>query len=146
MLSTTLLYFHQNDSNLKSIEQKLSTPGHSLIQELDCVQSVIDKNLKNLEIFSPLSLLRYLKNISHKNVTLKLIQMQPLDFYAYSNKSCNLNFSQIRFTKIKFLKYEGSDLFTLQFKTSGRDLAYKTTTLIKKPSKNNLATPKNLLS
>lgn len=62
MLSTAILKFLSEHLQIKSIIQKFSEPGHSQIQEVDCVHSALYKYLKRLEIHSILSLVNYLKN------------------------------------------------------------------------------------
>lgn len=132
IMSTALNTFLHKSPNLKMILQKFSVPGHSLIQEVDSVHSAIDKHLKNIEIHSPLALLRQLKNIRYEKVNLILIQMQPSDFKAYSAKASLLNFATMPFSKIKFIKYEDPHLFQQSFRTNARDVHYKSISLIKK--------------
>lgn len=146
VMSTALLYLLHQAPKLKTIIQKFSAPGHTLVQEVDCVYSVIDTYFKNMEIYSPLSLLNHLKNMSYQRVHLRLIEMQPEDFKSYSVKAGQLNFSIVPFTKVKFIKYEKQDLLVLHIKTNCKDVEFKTVILNKKPTNKVLGTPNNLFS
>lgn len=126
MMTTALLKFLADNPRVKCITQKYSEPGHSQIQDVDCVHSALDKYLKNLEIFSILSLLALLKTFKSKNIELKITQMKPEDFKNFSKLSLQLNFSAVPFTKIKILQYNRDDLFEVKYKTSIFETAFKT--------------------
>lgn len=57
-MSSTLLYFMKTHPNIKNITQKFQEPGHSCMQEVDCMHSVLDRNMKNLELYNPLAILK----------------------------------------------------------------------------------------
>lgn len=59
-----------NTPNVKELVHKYSEPGPSLIQEVDCVHSVIDRFLNNLDIHSPMHLIKLLKSVNTKKVKL----------------------------------------------------------------------------
>lgn len=66
------------------------------------------------------------------------------DFVAYSLMANKLDFRKVPFSKIKIILYKKSDELQIQFKISGRDLEFKTATILKSASKNILRTPKNV--
>lgn len=70
--------------------------------------------------------------------------MQASDFLKFSAKSHNLNFAIIPFTKIRFLCYEHTDLFKLQYKINGRSPSYEVRSLKENASNKTWPTPKNL--
>lgn len=146
--TTAIKMFMEANSSLEYIIQKFSEPGHSNIQEVDCVHSTIDRYLKNVEIYSPLHLIRLLKNIDYKNVKLSIMQMKVTDFKIYSTVSNKLDFSKVPFSKIKLILYEKDEKssFSIKYKTSFQEMEYKTVSLNKKPTKKTLATPKNIFS
>ena len=144
MMSTAILKFLTEHLQVKSIIQKFSEPGHSQIQEVDCVHSALDKYLKRLEIHSILSLVNYLKNFKTNKIKLKIVEMQFSDFKNFSKISNQLHFSILPFTKIKVLQYIQNNLFTIKFKNSILQPNFQTANIIKKGSRNQLPTPLNI--
>lgn len=109
-----LLKFLEKHHRLVEIQQKFSEPGHSQIQEIDAVHSCIDRNLKNLEIFSPVSLIRLLKTINSTKVHLKLIQLKSTDIYNYKMASGTMNFPP--FSSINHITYHSTNLLEICFR------------------------------
>ena len=66
-MSTALLDFMKKHADIIITEQKLCESGHSCIQEVDNVHSQIKKRLRALEVFSPVSLIRGLRNTNKKS-------------------------------------------------------------------------------
>ena len=68
IMSLALLNFlkSENSGKIEIIEQKLSEPGHGNLKEIDAAHSVIERYTKNLEIYSPIGLIRVLKNLQIK--------------------------------------------------------------------------------
>lgn len=114
--SVAILQFLHDNPTITSVQQKFSEVGHSQIQEIDSVHSAMDRYLKGMEIHSQLSLLRLLKDMKYKNVSLKLLQMKNTDFKCYSSKSQILNFHLVPFSKCKHLYYNSEDFFTIKYK------------------------------
>lgn len=144
IMATALLQFLSDYPQIISITQKFSEPGHSLVQEVDCVHSAVDRYLKNVEIPSTISLIKLFVNMNFNKIQLQIIQMKTEDFLLISRRSDEFNFSTIPFTRIKFLFYSSGDLFTLNYKNSARDISAKSVSLIKKPSRTKLGTNKNI--
>lgn len=92
------------DNNIDEIIQKYSCPGHSAIQEVDNIHSHIEKVLRVREVFSPVSLVRVLKNVRRK-APFKIIQMQGHHFTDYQREVIGMKFHQVPFTKVKCLRY-----------------------------------------
>ena len=116
VMMTALKHFMQNHPILKTIEQKFSEPGHSQIQEVDCVHSHIEKALNLSEIFSPVSLLRIVSKVRPKNM--KVIQLQPDYFYNFQTASQCFRFANVPFTKVKHIKLEAGKFSFVSFKVS----------------------------
>lgn len=145
--STALLHFiNKNQGNIKTITQKCSEPGHSLIQEVDCVHGVIDRHLKGMEIHSPLTLVKILRSMKYPNVKLQILQMQPKDFVSYSKVADELNFKSLPFSKVKFIKYDYTNMYVLQYKTSAIESSWKSVPIELKPKRGKLGTPGKLFS
>lgn len=144
IMATALLQFIYNNTQIKTITQKFSEPGHSQIQEVDAVHSAIDGYLKLKEINSMLDLVRKLKNFKSPKVKLQVIQMISSDFKIYSEKSHKMYFQVVPFSQIKFIKYDQDDLFKVSYKTSAAEKEYKTTSLKKKSRKGIIPTPNNI--
>lgn len=143
-MAIALLQFIYNNTQIKTITQKFSEPGHSQIQEVDAVHSAIDGYLKLKEINSMLDLVRKLKNFKSPKVKLQVIQMISSDFKIYSEKSHKMYFQVVPFSQIKFIKYDQDDLFKVSYKTSAAEKEYKTTSLKKKSRKGIIPTPNNI--
>ena len=112
--STMILKFLETTKHINSIHHKYSEPGHSQIQEIDSVHSAIERHLKGLTIFSPVSLIKLLLKMNYPNVHLQIMQMHDTDFYNYSNAAIGLN--MIPFQKARYIKYERNDLNLIHFK------------------------------
>jgi hypothetical protein len=123
VMVTALKHFMQNHPIIKTIEQKFSEPGHSQIQEVDCVHSHIEKALNLSEIFSPVSLLRVMNKVRPKNM--KVIQLQPDYFYNFQTASQCFRFAKVPFTKVKHIKLEaGKFLLFFSYSTVAGVLCY----------------------
>lgn len=99
--------------NVKRISQRFSESGHSRIQELDAVHSVVERHLRNISYYSPVSLLRALKSMNYDNVTLKLIQCHSADFFNYNSASFGLSF--IPYTLAKEIEYTSENLLQIEY-------------------------------
>lgn len=117
IMSTAILDFLKRNPSITTIEQKYSTPGHSLLQEVDAVHSAIENWLRETEIFSPLGLLRQLAKINYKNINLKIIQLKSNDFKDFKTASNQYQFSKMPFTKIKCIQYNAESFPKVLFKT-----------------------------
>ena len=69
IMSFALLDFLWNTTSLESIEQKFGEPGHTSIQEIDNIHSQIEKRLKLVEVYSPISLCRVLLTVNHLSLS-----------------------------------------------------------------------------
>jgi len=67
VMSFALIAFLNRNSHVKSITQKFGEPGHSPVQEVHNLNSQIERKLKNKDVFSPVGLLRVLKQVNIKN-------------------------------------------------------------------------------
>lgn len=142
-MSTALKFFLENSNNVTELIQKFSEPGHSLLQEVDCVHSVIEKHLKNLDIHSPVHLLKLLLSLNAPKTKLKIFQISQKDCLSYSIPATKLNFSTVPYTKIKIIRYNKSEPFLIQYKDSFSNLSFKTVNIKKLASKSVLSTPLN---
>lgn len=88
-----------NFQTLKKIEQKLCTPGHSSIQEVDNVHSHTEKALNLSEIFSPVSFVRVLSKVRPKSS--KVLEVKQENFLNFQKTSQGFKFSDLPFTKVK---------------------------------------------
>lgn len=144
ILTSSLLDFLYKNNNIKTITQKFSEPGHSQIQEIDAVHSAIDRFLKLKEIHSPVDLITKLKNYHSQKIKLNIIEMLPTDFKIYSNLAQQLNFQNVPFTKIKAIKYNKFNLFSLLYKTSIKEDEFQSSSLKKQSRKGVLSTSEKM--
>ncbi|KAJ8970580.1 hypothetical protein NQ314_001104, partial [Rhamnusium bicolor] len=94
---------------LQVIEQKFGEPGHGNVQEIDNAHSCIERYIRNMEIWSPLTLIRLLLNIPKSwKLKFKFIQMTVKDYLEYQLFSSRYSYNVIPYTKVKRLIYENS--------------------------------------
>ena len=96
--SMMILKFLETHPNIKELHHKYSVPGHSHIQEVDAVHSAIERHLRGVSIYSPVSLIKHLLKMKYQKVKLHIMQLQKTDFYNYNIAS--QSFTWIPFTKI----------------------------------------------
>lgn len=84
---------------------------------LDTAQSKsqIERKLMNLEIYSPLGLLRLLPTVNRKN-PFKVFYMRATDFKEYQKAAEVLHFKVVPFASVKQLKFNSSQIFHVQYK------------------------------
>lgn len=104
IMTFAVQHFLNYHPEIQTITMKFSLPGHSAIQEVDNAHSQIERFLAKSEYFSPVGLIRLLKNVNVKK-PLTIIQMQPTDFNDFSkySKLC-CDYRSVNFTKLKILK------------------------------------------
>lgn len=105
IMAVAMQYFMKTHPDVESITMKYSLPGHSALQEVDNAHSQIEKHLSVNEYFSPMGLIRLLKNVNIRNPFV-IIQMQPFDvkdFGKYS-KIC-FQYKSVPFSKLKMLRF-----------------------------------------
>ena len=107
VMSCALIAFLNRNVHVKSITQKFGEPGHSPVQEVDNLHSQIERKLKNKDVFSPVGLLRVLKQV---NIKKPLVVIQMRDFLDYQAAAKKLNFKTIPFSKVKVIRYTRMDL------------------------------------
>jgi len=93
-------------NNIRSLTQKFGEPGHSAVQEVDSIHSQIERKLKVKDVFSPVGLVRVLKQV---NVKQPFVIIQMREFMDYKAAAKKLNFSSLPFTKVKLIKYIKSE-------------------------------------
>lgn len=132
--STAIKAFLAEHPQIIQIIQKFSEPGHSNIQEIDSVHSVIDRYLKHLELYSPQHLIQLLSKISSKKTKLVIIEMAPENFKNYAILVSKLEYKKVPFSKIKSIFYEYSveKAYSLKYKKSFADTEYQTIDLTKR--------------
>ncbi|CAG2221282.1 unnamed protein product [Mytilus edulis] len=153
---SALQHFMRSDRSysLKSVEQKFSEPGHSSIQEVDCVHSHIEKALNLSEIFSPVSFLRILTKVRKRSM--KVIQLQPEHFFDFQTASRTFKYNSVPFTKVKYLKLEVEKPLHVLYKVSFSDESFKEVSIVAQNTRKkqktvvmpkvNMLTKSNLLS
>ena len=81
--------------------------GHSCIQEVDNVHSQIEKRLRALEVFSPVSLIRAFRT-TNKRSPFTIIESTSEDFQDYQHAAKQLNFHSLPYSKVKHIMYRKS--------------------------------------
>ncbi|KAB0793697.1 hypothetical protein PPYR_13317 [Photinus pyralis] len=102
---------------LEIVEQKFSEPGHGNVQEIDCAHSCIEKHIRNLEIWSPMSLVRALLSIpSSWKFKFKVLQMKQTDYFNFQKMSKLLSYGTIPYTRVKHIIYTKKDVNNVEYK------------------------------
>ena len=117
MFRSHLQYFLQENKTLKTITHRYCEPGHSNIQDVDNLHSVIERNLKGLSIMSPVSLVRQLKAIQPSNIPMyvKLLDAKK-DFYDYEANTSSSLYSKVGFLSAKEILYTAANIHCLTVK------------------------------
>lgn len=116
VISYAVGHFLSSQDTLRKIILKYSVPGHSCVQEIDSVHSVIERVLSKVEYYSPVSLLRVLTKINSKK-PYKLIQMKSSDFYDYQSLANTYNYNEVPYSKVTSLEIKKGFL-SVGYKTS----------------------------
>lgn len=78
IISNAFLDLLKDNSQIEKITMKYSLSGHSCVQEVDNVHSLIEKAMRSTDFCLPICLIRILKSISPNN-PYKVIQMKETD-------------------------------------------------------------------
>lgn len=119
-ISHAIIEFMSRNPSISSILFKYSIRGHGCVQEVDNMHKKIDDSMKVREFFSPLSFLRLLLQADRKS-PFTVIQMRERHFKDYKNCSKMLRYSEIPYTKVRQLKFEKKDPFSVKYKLSHAD-------------------------
>ncbi|KAJ8914063.1 hypothetical protein NQ315_017584 [Exocentrus adspersus] len=115
VIAYAVLKFMMDHPHINSITMKYSIPGHSAIQEVDSIHSVIERELKKREFFSPIGIIRALKTINPKNPYC-IIQMNESNFKNYQDCAKKMNFKIVPFASLNSLRFQRADLSTVEYK------------------------------
>lgn len=107
-------FVDRDDNSVKTIHQKFQEPGHSCVQEVDSLHSVIEKHFRGIELHSPLTIVRALLNCRSKK-KLKVVQLRL--FKDFKKVAQLTNLSNVPFSKVKHIIYEMGD-DSILFKTT----------------------------
>ena len=107
IMSTALFDFMIKHPSVITTEQKFCEPGHSCIQEVDNVHSQIEKRLRTLEVFSPVTLIRALLS-TNKRSPFTVIQLTTEDFQDFQHTAKQMNFHSLPYSKVKHIVYHKS--------------------------------------
>jgi hypothetical protein len=117
-MTLALKTFMVNHPAIEMIEQKFSEPGHGNIQEVDAIHSKIERTLKVVEVYSPVSLMRNLNALSQRgNKKMKMIQMRKEHFFDFQVACKKLNFAQVPYSKVKRICITSKELFSVDYCT-----------------------------
>ena len=67
LISYAMAEFFVQTTSFKMITMKYAVPGHSCIQEVDNMHSIIENSMKVAEFYSPVSFTRLLLGSNRKN-------------------------------------------------------------------------------
>lgn len=108
MVSLAILKFMECNTSIETITHKYSEPGHSQVQEVNAVHSGIEKYLKDLEFYTPVSLIRILNGMNYSKIKLKIAQLKKEDFLNFNKASLDLK--MVPFKDCRQIEYRSNDL------------------------------------
>ncbi|GBN81666.1 hypothetical protein AVEN_17906-1 [Araneus ventricosus] len=111
IISNSVLHFLKGNPQVK-----YSLPKHSCVQEVDFVHSNIEKAMNKTDFYSPIGLIRILKQANPRR-PYRVIQMRSDDFKDIQGIAKVLNCKIVPFTIVAILKFSRT-LHTVNFKTS----------------------------
>ena len=103
MICYSMLDVIRKNQQLKSITLKYSIPGHSSVQEVDNMNSKIERAMNVAEFFSLVSLLSILVKC-HRQKFYKVILLQERHFKEFSQASSSFEYSAVSFSKVVSLR------------------------------------------
>jgi len=109
--SAAEVFFLENgDHNLQTITVSYGIPGHSPVQNVDQVHSIIDRVLKGRDLHSPLDF--YTKLVNHcspKFNKFHVIRLKQEHFLDFNQLSSQMWFKGFRFGDMKVIQYRKGD-------------------------------------
>lgn len=128
-MSAALFFLMKMHPEIKSITQKFQVPGHSCVQEVDAMHSVLDRTLNKLELHSPLAIFKAIKNTRTRN-PYRIVQMQKNNFLEFKALAKCMNLSQtVPYKSLIQILYENKS-HCLQYKLNF-GAAYKSVNILK---------------
>jgi len=109
--SAAEVYFRENRNHkLQTITVSYGVPGHSPVQNVDQVHSVIDRALKGRDLHSPLDF--YTKLLNHSSPKFgkfEVIRLKQEQFLDFTQLSSQMWFTGFRFADVKVIQYRKGD-------------------------------------
>jgi hypothetical protein len=136
-MSSALLNFLKENPQITTIKQKFQEPGHSCVQQVDSIHSVLDKRLKGQELHSFLSVTRAIIKAKQRK-PYKITQLQRKNFKNFKKLAQAATVNAIPYAKVKELVYTNT-CGTIKHKNNHtKDLLFTETEIFKqiKSSKN----------
>ncbi|GBN65007.1 hypothetical protein AVEN_57018-1 [Araneus ventricosus] len=110
-------YFFVKGEQIQGNPQvKYSLPRHSCVQEVDSVHSNIEKAMNKTDFYSPIGLIRILKQVNPRH-PYRVIQMWSDDFKDFQETAKLLTYKIVPCTSVVILKFSRT-LHTVNFRTS----------------------------
>ncbi|GBM30165.1 hypothetical protein AVEN_134209-1 [Araneus ventricosus] len=91
IFSNSVLHLLNDNPQVKAVTMKYSLPGHSCVQKVDSVHSNIEKAMNKTDLYSPIGLIRILKQVNPR-YPYRVIQMRPDDFKDFQGTEKHLNY------------------------------------------------------
>ncbi|CAH1118122.1 unnamed protein product [Phaedon cochleariae] len=136
----------EDSGNLELIEHKYSEPGHGNLQGIDCAHSCIERFIKHLEIWSPLTLIRILIHMPTTwRKKFKVMQMQLSNYMDYQKSSSLLNYQVLPYSKVKRIVYDKNSIMNIKFSESFEGNLKKIKVIPKKNTRRDRITTENTM-
>lgn len=137
-----LQHFIDTHTRITSITHRFSEPGHSSIQDIDNLHSLIERNLKGMEIHSPITLVRHLKimKCNGHNMNVKILDGDR-NFFDYASCAKTGTYKRVPFSSVKEYHITSATIHTASYKTSFADHSSEVEVLQKRTLRNGTTKP-----
>lgn len=115
--------FLKQHSEVEIIEMRYSLAGHSCIQEVDNAHMQIERVLNKNEFYSPLGLIRLMKDVNRKR-PYRILELNENDFYNYESCAKKFNYRVVPFSSLKMIRYS-QQLITISYSLNYDTESYK---------------------
>lgn len=124
IMTVAIQLFIQDHTSVNTITHKYCQPGHSEVQEVDNLHSVLEKVTSVNEIYSPLGLMRILCR-SPRSKPMNVVQLRKSDMKDYHSTANLFKFDGIPFSRLKALHYSHETPMRVQYKTKFSDTTWE---------------------
>jgi len=108
---------------IESINIKFSTPGHPGVQVVDNIHSQIQKKIKDIDIWSLISLTKAMERVNHTN-PFQVIELNINTFKNFHALTKLFKFNTIHFASVSQLMFTQHSLSNIKYKTCHGQLEY----------------------
>lgn len=117
-LSTALLIFMKEHTNIATITHKYGVPGHSPVTDVDSSHSVLERIIRNKEIYTPGRLIELYNTTKLPKFQIEVLELARRDFREFKAVALNIKqFKDIPYQQVHCLQYNNNkNSFSIEYK------------------------------